>query len=188
MTCITGIIAKNDVYMGVDSASGMTDGQFQQTVSTKKLIFKRGMMIGYTSAWRMGNILEHEFEPPARRKGMDLEKYMVVDFIGALRKSFKDAGFTEIEHSKEHAGDFLVAIEQGSRLFEIRSDFSVITPVSYAAVGSGMFSALASLKTTEGLKLGAAERIRLALETAANFNFGVRGPFEIASFKDRQDS
>ena len=130
--------------------------------------------------------MEHEFEPPPRRRGMDLEKYMVVDFIGALRKSFKDAGFTEIEHSKEHAGNFLVAIKQGSRLFEIHSDFSVLTPVSYSATGSGRFSALASLKTTEKLKLQPAERIQLALETAANFNFGVRPPFEIASFKNRQ--
>ena len=109
---------------------------------------------------------------------------MVVDFIGALRQCFKEAGFSEIDKNKEEAGSFLVAIKRGSRLFEIQDDFSVLTPISYASVGSGSRSALPSLKTTENLKLAPEERIRLALEAAAYFDFGVRPPFKIASFKD----
>ena len=185
MTCIVGIIAKGDVYLGVDSASGDNKKHVDQVVSTRKLIFKQGMMLGYTSSWRMGNILEYEFDPPPLRRGVDLEKYMIVDFIGALRQCFKDAGFSEIENNREYAGIFLVAIKRSSRLFQIQEDFSVITPVSYAAVGSGGLSALASLKTTEDLKLPPSERVRLALGVAAHFNFGVRPPFKIASFKDR---
>ena len=41
-----------------------------------------------------------------------LEKYMIVDFIGALRQCFKDAGFSEIENNVEQAGTFLVAIKR----------------------------------------------------------------------------
>ena len=174
MTCVVGIIAKGDVYLGVDSASSSSKSYSEQVVNTRKLILKQGMMLGYTSSWRMGNILEYEFNPPPLRRGVDLEKYMVVDFIGALRQCFKDAGFSEIENNREQAGSFLVAIKRSSRLFQIQDDFSVITPVSYAAAGSGERSALASLKTTEDLKLPPAERIRLALEVAAHFDFGVR--------------
>ena len=183
MTCIVGLAVKNDVYLGVDSASA--DGHHSSIVDTKKLIFKKDMMMGYTTSWRMGNILEHEFKPPPIPKTGNLEKYMVVSFVSALRKCFKDTGFSRVENNEEHAGSFLVAIRRGNKLFEIQPNFSVLTPVSYAAVGSGTLIALASLKTTEDLKLAPTKRVRLALEAAAHFNYGVRPPFKISSFKDQ---
>ena len=46
MTCIVGVIAKGDVYLGVDSASGDSKKYHDQVVGTRKLIFKQGMDAG----------------------------------------------------------------------------------------------------------------------------------------------
>ena len=184
MTCIVGLITKNDVYIGVDSATSDSN-HHSQVVNTKKLIVKNDMLIGYTTSWRMGNLLEHEFKPPTISQSVDPEQYMVVKFISALRKCFKEAGFSKIENNQEKGGALLVAIKRSNQLFKIQSDFSVVTPESYASVGSGANYALASLKTTEDLKLSPTKRLRLALEAAAYFDYGVRPPFQITSFKTK---
>lgn len=65
------------------------------------------------------------------------------------------------------------------KLYEVGSDYQVGIPADgYAAVGCGDCFALGALHGARG---SPAARIRAALEAAAHFSAGVRGPFVIES-------
>ena len=71
--------------------------------------------------------------------------YLVKRFVPFLRAAFKDAGWLEVENSREEGGQFLVGIR--GELFEINSDFSVLKMVDgFNAVGSGEYYALGAMR------------------------------------------
>jgi ATP-dependent protease HslVU (ClpYQ) peptidase subunit len=174
MTCIVGIVHKGDVYIGGDSAgvAGLAI-----TVRADEKVFVNGPFImGFTTSFRMGQLLRYKFNAPKQTTNMDDMKYMVTDFIDAAVKCFNDNGFGD----KKSGGTFLVGYN--SKLYKIDSDFQVGIPADqYAACGCGDDIALGSLYSTVGKK--PEERIKLALEAASKFNAGVCAPFVILKQK-----
>ena len=162
--------------MGADSA-GVSGYQLQTRTDAK--VFQRGdMVIGFTSSFRMGQLLHYAFTPPPRAQGVDLHRYMVVDFIDAVRECLRDGGYARKEDEQEQGGNFLVGY--AGQLFVIEHDYQVgIMAAGYAAVGSGEQVALGTLYATRGR--APQKRILLALEAAAHFNAAVRGPFTVLS-------
>lgn len=58
MTCIIGLENKGKVYMGADSASS---NGYSINVSGNPKLFRSGpFLIGFTSSWRMGQLLQHQ--------------------------------------------------------------------------------------------------------------------------------
>ena len=183
MTCVISLIHDGEVYMGSDSA-GTNSWLSQQTRSDPKIYRLKNPManylIGFTSSFRMGQVLGLDFEPPLFRPNQELFSYMVTDFIGAVRKKLKDSGFTKIDNNVEEGGCFLVGVQGG--VFQVEEDFQVGIPgYSYTAVGCGKDLAFGSLHTTEKYRfeLSPEKRIRLALEAAEEFSAGVRRPFRV---------
>lgn len=174
MTCIVGLLDDGKVYMGGDSA-GVAG--YYLTKRKDKKVFKNGdFLIGFTSSFRMGQLLQCNFTPPKYHKDEDLYKYMVTDFIDAVRTCFKAGGYSKKENEVEKGGTFLVGCY--GRLFEIESDFQVGESFdSYEAVGCGIDLARGSMFTSELLK--PKERILKALQAAAHFSTGVVEPFTI---------
>jgi len=181
MTCIAALVDGGRVWMGGDSAgvSGL-----DLTVRSDAKVFSLGLgrdrlVIGYTTSFRMGQLLRFGFEPPPLPAYDDwLLRYMVVDFVEAVRTRLKAGGFTETANGRETAGHFLVGVR--GRLFSVESDFQVAEAADgYDAVGCGAAYAKGSLHTTAGLDLPAQRRLTLALEAAERHSAGVRGPFEI---------
>ena len=91
MTCIVGLCDNDKVYIGGDSAScGSTD----MTISAAPKVFKASsFVIGYTSSWRMGQILQHHVDFDALEVpglGESLQEFMVRHFIKAIRKAFRE--------------------------------------------------------------------------------------------------
>ncbi len=174
MTCIVGLVDGNDVWMGGDSAgvSGL-----DITVRSDSKVFHNGeFLIGFTNSFRMGQLLACRLEPPARRDGQDLFRYMVTDFVDSVRLCFKDGGWAQCSNDVETGGTFMVAHE--GRLFTIQSDYQVSeTARGYNAIGCGADYALGSLASTASLPPEG--RVRKALECAELFNGGVRAPFTI---------
>lgn len=188
MTAVVGIVEENgDIYMGADSAG--VAGYSVTRRKDPKVFIKMKFIMGFTSSFRMGQLLHYKFSPPSLLKvksgKQTLDHYMNVDFVQALRKCFKEGGFTTINNNKEIGGCFLVGI--WGRLFEIESDFQVAESLkNYSAVGCGDDLCLGSLYSTDGLtNVTPEQRISLALSAAEEFSAGVRSPFNILRLENK---
>lgn len=173
MTCIVGLVDSGTVYIGGDSA-GTSD--WHLTIRADRKVFRNGdFIMGFTSSFRMGQLLAHSFSPPPRRQGTLTYAYMVTDFIDGVRECLKRGGFAKKDNDQETAGTFLVGYD--SRLFEINSDYQVGESVcGYLTAGCGRDIALGSLHSSTG---DPSSRVFAALTAAEHFNAGVRGPFHI---------
>ena len=176
MTCIVGLVSNGEVWMGADSWGGAHS--FGNVRKDPKL-FRRGpFLIGYTTSFRMGQLLQYKFSVPEIGKEQDVFAYMATIFVDAVRACLKSGGFAKKKDEEESGGQFLVGY--AGRLFTIESDYQVAEDVvSYAATGCGQDIALGSLFSTP---LADPEfRLSVALEAAEAFSAGVRRPFDILS-------
>lgn len=180
MTCIVGIEDDSGVTIGGDSAAS-TDSLTATRLGPK--VFRAGpYLIGYTSSFRMGDLLQYAFTPPEPPRLSGLDRHMVTVFIDAVRECFDDGGFSRRSDNAEAGGEFLVAVS--GRLYEICSDYQVGRPRGgYAAVGSGGTLALGSLATTAAFKMTTRDRVTAALTAASIHDPFVSPPFTIRTLK-----
>jgi hypothetical protein len=89
MTCIAALVKDKKVYMGADSA-GLA-GYHLGIRADRKIFMNSGFLFGFTSSFRMGQLLQYSFKPPPF-KGRDLDRFMVRDFIEAVRKCLSKGG------------------------------------------------------------------------------------------------
>lgn len=180
MTCIAGLIDKGTIYMGGDSA-GVNSSLSLAVRADQKVFIKDKFVMGFTTSFRMGQLLQYNLELSPRPESLDVFEYMVTSFVEAVRKCLKDGGFAEKKDEREKAGTFLVGY--AGRLFCIESDYQVEeTILPYATTGSGEDIALGVLFANA--HLAPDERILQALEAAEQFNAGVRRPFIIKTLGD----
>jgi ATP-dependent protease HslVU (ClpYQ) peptidase subunit len=174
MTCIIGLQHEGAIYVGGDSAGV---GGYSLTVRADEKVFINGAFImGFTSSFRMGQLLRYSLKPPTYHPDVDLATYMVTDFINAVRECLKAGGYARKEKEAEESGTFLVGFKGG--LFKIDSDYQVgISALPYDAVGCGQDIALGAMFANSSLL--PEDRIRQALEAAEAFSAGVRRPFVI---------
>lgn len=174
MTAIAGIVHDGKVYIGGDSAG--VAGLSLQTRLDPKVFTVGGFVIGYTSSFRMGQLLRFRFSPPAHHDDVDTYRYMVTDWVDAVRQVFKDGGFATTKDGAEAGGLFVVGYR--GRLFEVNADYQVAELADgFTAVGCGFDLCLGSLWSTRSIDMRPEDRIRLALSAAERFSGGVRGPF-----------
>ena len=182
MTCIVAAVEKDGtIYMGGDTA-GVTYS-YGMISQVEPKVFQRGeYVMGYTSSFRMGQILEHKFNPPSIPKHLEtsLTCFMVNNFVDALRACFKEAGWSQIKDNREQGGTFLVGCR--GNVFIIEEEFNVLRMTGdISAVGCGGDFALGALHATEGQN--AYDRVLIALEAAQRLSAGVRAPFHIITSK-----
>lgn len=92
MTCVVGYVHDGAVYMVADSAGVAGSGAYVLRRDPK--IFRLGdFLIGYTSSFRMGQLLRYNFEPPRRYDDEDIYTYMCTRFINAVRDCLKSGGY-----------------------------------------------------------------------------------------------
>jgi ATP-dependent protease HslVU (ClpYQ) peptidase subunit len=176
VTCIVGFVEGGTVWMGGDSAGV---GGYDLTVRADKKVFKNGeMLFGFTTSFRMGQLLRYAFTPPDHDPRVDVEKYMSLYFIDSVRECLKKHGWAEKHNEQERGGLFLVGYK--SQLFRVDQDYQVGVPVDpYSAVGCGEQIAHGAMFAAKDLR--GRERIEVALQAAERFSAGVRGPFHIES-------
>lgn len=176
MTCIVGLVDNGKVYIGGDSAGVVVSRLDIISRKDKKVFRVNDVIMGFTTSFRMGQLLQYNFRPPKRHPDDDLMKYMVVEFINEIRRIFKDGGFATKDQEAEIGGNFLVGIE--GRLFEIGGDYQVgESNDKIAACGCGYAYALGSLYSTTNSPPH--ERIIEALSAATKFSAGVQDPFNV---------
>jgi len=187
MTCIVGAIDDDGtVWMAGDSAG--VSGTTLRVRMDEKVFVRRvtgggtlAMVFGFTSSFRMGQLLRYSFQVPEKRPRQDwqIHEWMCTEFVDAVRKVLSDGGWMLKKDERTWGGTFLVGIK--GRLFEIDSDFQVgeaRTP--FAAVGCGDDYALGAMAAMQGSGIPAHEAVVRAVGIAEQFSAGVRGPVRIA--------
>jgi len=147
------------------------------TIRADEKVFINGdFIMGFTSSFRMGQLLRYSLKPPIYHPDVDLNAYMVTDFINAVRDCLKAGGYAQKDKEEETAGTFLVGYR--GKLFKIDSDYQVAIPtLPFEACGCGQDMALGAMYSNGHLP--PEERILQALEAAEQFSAGVRRPFVV---------
>ena len=177
MTCVAAVTDGTHVYMGGDSA-GVSGLQLQVRGDPK--VFKKDdrFIIGFTSSFRMGNILRYQFTPPELKPEHDIDEYMIDGFAQSALKCFREQGFATVRNEQVTGGQFLVGVR--GRIFIIDNDFQVgWVRTDYAAVGCGADVACGSLHATGALQVAPMQRVKMALEAAEQHSAGVRAPWTL---------
>ena len=192
MTCIVAVADGKRLVMGGDSAG--VDGRDLYVRADTKVFYKDGYLIGFTTSFRMGQILRYETRLPELPRNLSdeqLESFFVTSLIPLVRESFFEHGFAKTarfslpekpglsEEGQAVGGTFLVGA--AGRIFEIRGDYQLGRPATpYSAVGGGAMPALGALRALEKVRgLSPRDRVVRALEAAEAYSSGVRGPFHI---------
>ncbi len=193
MTCIVAYRTAEAVFMGADSAgvAGLS-----MTVRADRKVFElcragvpprtagglaRGdrdrMLVGFTSSFRMGQIIQHHVALPDHPRGVPTFDWMVREFVPAVRKALKEHAFTTVNNNVETGGSFLVAYR--NRIYTIDGDFQVGEPVApFDAVGCGASIALGAMDALHRWDTpGGIQLVELALQAAERHSAGVRRPF-----------
>jgi hypothetical protein len=160
--------------MGGDSAGV---GGYALTVRADLKVFRNGpMLFGFTSSFRMGQLLRYALKVPLHDPDVDIDRYMVTTFVDAVRECLKTHGFAKKTNEVEEGGTFLVGYR--GQLFGIQDDYQVARQADrFDAVGCGYEIARGALFATE--HMSGRNRVQMALEAAERFSAGVRGPFHI---------
>lgn len=174
MTCIVGVVEGDKVWIGGDSA-GVAG--YDLTVRADGKVFRNGsMLFGFTSSFRMGQLLRYALRIPDHDPRVSVEKYMAVTFVDAVRECLKEHGWSRKVNDEEAGGCFLVAYR--CRLFRVDSDYQVAeSSDGFDSVGCGDQIARGALFVSS--ELDGRQRVELALRAAERFSAGVRQPFHI---------
>lgn len=185
MTCIVAVKSKDgSIVMGSDAAG--SDSWSLIVLKDPKIYRVGSMLIGFTTSFRMGQLLGHSLSLPEHHNDVPVEKYISTTFMNAVRGCLKDGGWAKRENDTESGGNFLIAYR--GRIFQAQPDYSVIeNGRDYDACGSGYMLALGSLHSTAMMK-DAKSRAACALQAAEDFCASVRGPMRFDTLNPEKKS
>ena len=177
MTCIVGVKTDTGVLLAGDSlGSAGYHGRVRADIKVFRLTPE--IACGFTSSYRMGQILRFHVEPPCIHG--DLYEWAVREFIPVVRAAFKEHGYSTIQNNEESGGTFLVAVRD--RLFQVEDDFQVAESVwDFDACGCGDAYAMGAMWSLRAAKLKPRQFLTKALDAAVEFSGGVRGPYTFAA-------
>jgi hypothetical protein len=180
MTCIVGIQYNNQVWIGGDSAG--VAGYKICYRADEKVFIKDNFIFGFTSSFRMGQLIRYKLSIPKIKEDQDIDEYLHVDFLDSVIQCFKSNGYAIIENNGIQGGVFLFGFK--GRLYQVNSDFQIARQIDdYDAVGCGEDFALGSLYNENRIQNtgGPKYKIIRALECAEYFSSGVSKPFHVLS-------
>lgn len=183
MTCIVGLVDPDGrITMGGDSAG--VDKLDVQIRKDPKVFIKGEYIFGFSSSFRMGQLLAHSFKPPKPPKDDGaLYAFMVNKFIDVLKDCFKKGGYGKQDFkSRDQGGCFLVGVR--GRLFQIEADFQVGESTDrFDSIGCGSKYARGALWAMKNLWpddfRSQSYLAQKALEIAERYSGGVSAPFII---------
>jgi ATP-dependent protease HslVU (ClpYQ) peptidase subunit len=172
MTCIVGVIENGVIYVGGDSAG--VAGSAIRIREDSKIFTKNGMIFGFTSSFRMGQIIRYSFVIPHQKESKDDYEYLCTDFISSLSSSLKENGYKD-------GGTFLLGYK--NNLYRVDSDFQVAkNNFNYDACGCGEDYALGALYAM-GDSFSPYDQVKKALSAASFFSAYVCPPYVIESLQ-----
>ncbi len=174
MTAVAAVTNGRRVWIGADSA-GVAG--YQLTVRADEKVFRRGpFVMGFTTSFRMGQLLRYTLTVPSHGPGLDDRAFMATCFVDSVRACLKAGGYAKRESEREEGGTFLVGYR--GAIYQVHGDYQVAVPDTlYDACGCGQEIALGALHAMTRDELPPWVRIRRALEAAEAHSAGVRRPF-----------
>lgn len=177
MTCIVAVKGDREIVVCGDSAgvSGL-----DMCIRKDPKVFKVGaFVIGFTSSFRMGQVLMDLKVPRQTRKQSDFQ-YMRTTFITAVQKLFEKTGFLKKEGEQKSGGTFLVVYKE--EIYRIEDDFQVeVRRDPFNACGCGESYAIGALAAldSEDYRFNPLECAEKALSVAAKYSGGVAPPWTV---------
>jgi ATP-dependent protease HslVU (ClpYQ) peptidase subunit len=176
MTCIVGLEHKGAVWIGGDSAA--VSGDDIVSHSEPKVFFNGPFLIGFSTSFRIGDLLRYALKPPVPKKGQHVLAFLATTFVDKVRNLFREKGVlgTNGEDQTEDGATFLIGF-RGS-LYVVEEDFQVYQPLrGYHAIGAGDNPALGSLYSSDSRE--PQTRVLEALKASEQFCSVVRAPFHV---------
>lgn len=196
MTCIIGYLDRlaQVGYIAGDSSRCSFDVDFQDIVFNSKVftsVAHPDILIGATTSFRHIDLLKYHdiFEGLKGSENLDY-RFMVTNVVPRVHELF---GNCWTEDPNDNGANVIIVTPHA--LFEIQSDYSVISPsTNYIAVGSGKPYAMASLHTSDihpridrvsyneypdKRAKRIEEDITVAMQCAERYAVGVYGPFRM---------
>jgi hypothetical protein len=179
MTCIVAATNGTKVFMAADSCA--VDETSISSRKTPKIFIKGSFLLGYCQSFRLGQIAQYAFDPPAlptiKLTDDVLTGYMVKNFVPALKKCLEENNFPYHDDDKD---DWEIIIGIKGRIFVVENDWQVGLDIhNYWASGAGAHIALGALFACEDMEPNA--RLMVALNAAKEFSPFVREPFNFLS-------
>jgi ATP-dependent protease HslVU (ClpYQ) peptidase subunit len=181
MTCIVGYIDKEGVYIGGDSAAISADDLSYNIRSDEKVFAKGEFIFGYSTSFRMGQLLRYKLRIPAHPKGMENHQYMATLFIDAVKKCFEDNDYSDM--MSQEGGCFMVGYQ--GKLYTILPDYQVaMAREAYTALGCGEHIALGAMYASN--EKDPIKKIEIALNASVTFSMGVKPPFNYVKLLNKK--
>jgi ATP-dependent protease HslVU (ClpYQ) peptidase subunit len=166
MTCIVGLEVQDKVILAGDIQG---TGWNSKVVHTQPKVFnKKGIIFGYTTSYRFGQILEHNLcDPVVPDDDNDIYRWLITVLVPNIRDTLKEWGL-------DGGGNCLIGVK--SQLWEMQNDFSVLRSIKgYGAVGSGCEYAMGSLATSINVNKpttieSCSKAVKIAIQVAGTFS------------------
>lgn len=172
MTIVVGVVDKKGVWLAADSKG--VSGWDQANRRDKKIFIKHGIGYGFTSSYRMGQILQYHSEDiKSDLRKEDAHAYVVSCLVPMWRKILQENGYTQINSNREETGTFLVVVD--GKLFAVHSDMQVAERVDgFDAVGCGDSYALGAIYAAPQ-NMDNYELAKIGVKAACYFSAGCGG-------------
>lgn len=188
MTCIVGLVDKPNqrVYVGGDSA-----GSNYHSISTRldTKVFKiDGLIFGFTTSFRYGQILRHKMRVPTYEIGEHPDEYMyrlVTEYLNVLTEE----QWIRKDEPRPEGGHILIGWNRPLRdgsfeplLYNVQGDCAYGRVADgYDACGSGCSTAVGALFASKDMDMTPKDRVKQALNAASYHTPFVRAPYKILS-------
>lgn len=181
MTCIIATINNGKVHMLGDRLG--SNGFTKEIYLKNDKVFKvEDFIIGYTTSFRMGQILQYSWQPPKHSKDDSDDEYFYKHVISSLKKTFAANDFGHKDKTEFNGGNFLIGWK--GRIFEIQDNLSALEYSNHASVGSGCYHAVAAMQAMKNFNILADDPESLmknALHIAADCTTGVSKEYNYIS-------
>lgn len=155
MTCIVAVTDGTSVHMAGDLMG--SDGFTKKVYKKSKVFIKDDFIIGYTSSFRMGQLLEYSWLPPLRSTDQTDDEYIYQNVVDSFIQLFKDNDYGCKKDCELETGEFLFGYK--GRLFYHQGNHSLLENHSFA-IGAGCYHAEGALQIlTHYGSLGSYERM-----------------------------
>ena len=171
MSTVVGLKTENGVWIGADSRASTEDGEVRPFVANK--ICSNGpYLIGFIGSLRGGQLIKTEyFDAP---KDVYSWPDVLIDHLdekGCLGQSEQQTSVMLC--------NYIIGDTRTNKMYEMLVDFQMNEIEHYTSIGSGSCYAFGSLHSTEELNINEYQRVELALQSAAKFDFATGPPFRI---------
>ena len=158
MTCIAGCTQGNHVFIGGDSA-GSNRHQIH-TRSDAKIFKNKKMLFGFTSSFRMGQLLRHVLIIPDHPESMKTITYLHTKFLPAVISCLQDNLYANVKDNEITGGTFLLGYQ--GKLYTIYDDFQISESADcFSAVGCGESYAYGAWHATRNTSMSGTHRITM---------------------------